>query len=76
MTSELWEQLVQARVLYQYFVRQTPCFGKQSVPDAQATVGGKNRDGFKQVIECRSPDAEQSIARAGQLGLLGAVLKD
>src|SRR3546814_8816513 len=46
------------------------------VPQVQPPVGGEDRDRLEQIVEGRGANAEQRVARAGKLQLLGLVLGD
>jgi hypothetical protein len=59
----------------EYRLLHRPHIGKAAVPNVQPPILSKHRDRFIQIIKRRGADAQQCVARAGQLDLFGPVLK-
>ena len=76
LAGHFLHQRIDPRMLAQLLFVQTPVLGELMVPYIQFSVGGKDRQRFKQIVEGRGPDPEQSVARACQLDLFGPVFEN
>ncbi len=69
-------QRVDARVAGQELLLEAPQRPELVVPQLQPPIGGKHTQRLVEIVEGRSPHAQQRIARAGKLDLFGTVLED
>ena len=58
------------------FLASAPDRAEAAVPHLQPAVGREHADRFEQIVEGRGAHAQQRVARARQLDLLGAILED
>ena len=68
-------QIVDARMRGKECVVEPPHLGEARVPQLQPAVRGKDAQRLEQIVERRGADAQQRVARTGELDLLGAVLE-
>src|SRR3546814_2203091 len=59
----------------QEIVLEPPDFAETVVPELEPAIGGEHPERLEQIVEGRGADAQQRVARARKLHLLGAILE-
>src|SRR3546814_10077791 len=66
---------IDARMRRQEIVLEPPDFAETVVPELEPAIGGEHPERLEQIVEGRGAYAQQRVARARKLHLLGAILR-
>ena len=69
-------QRIDPRMGGELLLLEPPELAEAVVPQVQPAVGREHAERLEQIVERRGADAQQRVARRGELELLGAVLED
>ena len=69
-------QRIDPRMAAEERLVEAPQRAEPVVPQLQPAVGGEHPQRLEQIVERRGAHAQQRVARAGELDLLGAILED